>query len=86
MSSKMMVFSGNANPELARKVAGRLYLSLGKAKVGKMNTDANRDTPMKYNVQAIPTVMLFQGGQMVEKFVGLKQKKEFQDVLDRLLG
>ena len=37
MSSKMMVFTGNANPELARKVAGRLYLSLGKANVGKFS-------------------------------------------------
>ena len=37
MSSKMMVFSGNSNPELARKVAGRLYLGLGSAKVGKFS-------------------------------------------------
>ena len=37
MSSKMMVFSGNANPELAHKVASRLYLSLGKADVGKFS-------------------------------------------------
>ena len=37
MSSKMMVFTGNANPELAQKVAGRLYLSLGKADVGKFS-------------------------------------------------
>jgi len=37
VSSKMMVFSGNANPELARKVASRLYLSLGKADVGKFS-------------------------------------------------
>jgi len=33
----MMVFSGNANPELAQKVASRLYLSLGKADVGKFS-------------------------------------------------
>ena len=33
MSSKMMVFTGNANPELSQKVADRLYLSLGDAKV-----------------------------------------------------
>ncbi len=33
----MMVFSGNANPELAQKVASRLYLSLGKANVGKFS-------------------------------------------------
>jgi ribose-phosphate pyrophosphokinase len=37
MSSKMMVFTGNANPELAQKVASRLYLSLGKADVGKFS-------------------------------------------------
>jgi len=33
----MMVFSGNANPELAQKVASRLYLTLGKAQVGKFS-------------------------------------------------
>ncbi|MEP0203385.1 MAG: ribose-phosphate pyrophosphokinase [Halioglobus sp.] len=33
----MMVFTGNANPELARKVASRLYLTIGKAKVGKFS-------------------------------------------------
>ena len=32
-----MVFTGNANPELAQKVASRLYLSLGKADVGKFS-------------------------------------------------
>ncbi|MFT6052115.1 MAG: ribose-phosphate pyrophosphokinase [Halioglobus sp.] len=33
----MMVFTGNANPKLAQKVASRLYLSLGKADVGKFS-------------------------------------------------
>lgn len=37
MSSKMMVFAGNANPELAQKVASRLYLTLGNANVGKFS-------------------------------------------------
>ena len=37
MSSKMMVFTGNSNPDLARKVASRLYLELGSAKVGKFS-------------------------------------------------
>ena len=35
--TSLMVFSGNANPELAQKVASRLYLSLGKADVGKFS-------------------------------------------------
>jgi len=37
VSSKMMVFAGNANPELAQKVASRLYLTLGNADVGKFS-------------------------------------------------
>ena len=37
MSSKMMVFTGNSNPDLAEKVASRLYLELGSAKVGKFS-------------------------------------------------
>jgi len=37
MSSKMMVFTGNANPDLARGVASRLYLELGDAKVSKFS-------------------------------------------------
>ena len=37
MASKMMVFSGNANLDLAEKVASRLYLSLGKANVGRFS-------------------------------------------------
>ena len=37
MSSKMMVFTGNANPALARKVADRLYLAMGNAAVSKFS-------------------------------------------------
>ena len=37
MSSKIMVFTGNANPDLARKVADRLYLTLGDAQVSKFS-------------------------------------------------
>ena len=37
MSSKMMVFTGNANPALARKVADRLYLGMGNAVVAKFS-------------------------------------------------
>ena len=37
MSSKMMVFTGNANPALARQVADRLYLAIGNAAVGKFS-------------------------------------------------
>lgn len=56
----------------------------GKVKVGKMDTDANRDTSVRFSISAIPTVILFNGGEVVEKFVGLRSKKDFQSVLDKV--
>ncbi len=53
----------------------------GKVKVGKMSTEDSRDTPVKYNVQAIPTILIFKGGEVVQKFVGLTPKKDFQAAL-----
>ncbi len=56
----------------------------GKAKVGKVDTDANRETSVRFSVSAIPTVILFHKGEIVEKFVGLRSKKDFQASLDTL--
>jgi len=58
----------------------------GKAKVGKLDTDANRDVAVKHNISAIPTVMLFKGGKVVQKFVGVTPKKEFADALQKVIG
>jgi thioredoxin 1 len=54
----------------------------GRVKVGKLDTDANRDVAMKYGINAIPTVILFKGGQVAQKFVGLRQEKDFKEALD----
>jgi thioredoxin 1 len=54
----------------------------GKVKVGKVDTDANRDVSMKYGISAIPTVILFRNGQIAQKFVGLRQERDFKDALD----
>jgi len=56
----------------------------GKVKVGKVDTDANRDTAMKFAISNIPTVILFNGGQMAQRFVGLKQERDFKTALDSL--
>ncbi len=58
----------------------------GKAKVGKVNTDAAQSLSAKFGISAIPTVILFQGGEIKEKFVGLRSKKDFQASLDSALG
>ena len=57
----------------------------GKVKVGKLDTDANRDVAMKYGISAIPTVILFKNGEVEQKFVGLKSEKDFKDALDSSL-
>ena len=56
----------------------------GKVKVGKVDTDANRNTAMKFNISAIPTVILFNKGQIAKKFVGLQPEREFKAALDTL--
>ena len=58
----------------------------GKVKIGKVDTDASQDTAMKYGINAIPTLMLFQGGEVVRKFVGLQQKSDLKSALDEVLG
>lgn len=58
----------------------------GKVKVGKLNTESNSETPVKYGIQAIPTIMLFNGGDVAQKFVGLTSKKDLQAALNGLTG
>ena len=42
----------------------------GRVKVGKVDTDSNRDISVKYGISAIPTIFLFKDGEIVKKFVG----------------
>lgn len=58
----------------------------GKVKVGKVDTDNNRDISMKFGISAIPTVILFQNGEVVKKFVGLQQKNDLKAAIDEALG
>ena len=56
----------------------------GKAKIGKVDTDSNQQVSAKFNITAIPTVMIFKDGQLVRKFVGVVQKKDFVSELQKL--
>lgn len=58
----------------------------GRVKVGKVDTDASRQTAMKFSISSIPTVILFKNGQIVQKLSGLRGKKEFKTLLDTALG
>ncbi len=57
----------------------------GKVKVGKLDTDANRDVSIKYGISAIPTVILFKNGEVTQKFVGLRNEKDFKEAIDAIL-
>ncbi len=48
----------------------------GSAKVGKLNVDDNPAIAAKFRVQAIPTILIFKGGTMVEQITGLKSKAD----------
>lgn len=58
----------------------------GKVKIGKLNTENNTDTPVKYDVQAIPTIVVFHKGDVAHRFVGLTSKKDIKAALDGLTG
>ena len=58
----------------------------GRARVGKVNIDDNRDVAVKYGIDAIPTVLVFKGGQIVKMLQGLSGKEQFTSVLDEQLG
>ena len=46
----------------------------GQAVVGKMDVDANSNTPMEFGIRSIPTLMIFKNGEMVDKIVGAVPK------------
>ncbi len=52
-------------------------------KVGKVNIDDNPDTAAGYGVSSIPTLMIFKGGEVVDRFVGVQQKTRLQEALDQ---
>ncbi|MGE0481524.1 MAG: thioredoxin [Phycisphaerae bacterium] len=58
----------------------------GKAKVGKVDVEKAPQTSMKYGVQNIPTVILFQNGQPVQRIVGAKQKRDYKTAIDATLA
>jgi thioredoxin 1 len=53
----------------------------GKLKIVKLNVDENSQTPTKFNVTGIPTMILFKDGQMVERIVGFMPKPQLLNKL-----
>ncbi len=58
----------------------------GKARVGKVNTDDNPKTATAYNISAIPALLVFKKGQVVDRFVGVVNKDKLATSLNAHLG
>jgi thioredoxin 1 len=64
--------------DLAAEYAGRLM-------VAKLNTDEQPRTMAQYGVQGLPTLIIFQGGREVERLIGARPKRAYQERIDALL-
>ena len=64
--------------ELADEYAGRIT-------VVKMNVDENPQTPGKYGIRAIPTLIVFNGGQVEEQITGAVAKSQIVNALNKVL-
>ena len=56
----------------------------GKVKIGKVNIDDHQALATEYGIRAIPTLLLFKGGQVTDQIVGLRSKRDFKTKLDRV--
>ncbi len=52
-----------------------------KIKVGKLNTDENPNIAMQYGIRAIPTVILFKGGEVVDTRIGVQPKDALKQMV-----
>jgi len=57
----------------------------GKSKICRLNTDEGMDTAMEFGITAIPTLILFKGGQVQKKWVGLTSKKNITTAISEML-
>lgn len=64
--------------ELAQEYAG-------KAKVGKLNVDENREIAGKYGIRGIPSLLLFKDGEIKDQMVGVHSKQEISNMISKNL-
>ena len=58
----------------------------GKAVVGKLNVDENPGVASKYGIRSIPTLLVFKGGEVVDKIVGAVPKTMLAQKIDAQLN
>ena len=56
----------------------------GKATIGKVNVANHMSLAVEYGISAVPTILFFKGGEVVERIQGFRDKAALQEVLDKL--
>jgi thioredoxin 1 len=51
--------------------------------IGKMDVDANPETPGKYQIRGIPTMLLFNKGELIDTKVGMSSKTDLKEWIDK---
>jgi thioredoxin 1 len=57
----------------------------GRAVVGKLDVDSNRDIALKYDIRAIPTLLVFKDGSVADRIVGNVNKNDIISKLDAVV-
>ncbi len=57
----------------------------GKVSIAKVDVDSNQQIAMKYGIRSIPTVMLFDKGQVVSNFIGVRPRGDYEQAIDEVL-
>ncbi len=55
----------------------------GKAVVGKVNVDDQSEVAGRYGIASIPTVLVFQNGEIVDRFVGVRGREDYESALNK---
>jgi thioredoxin 1 len=58
----------------------------GTVKIGKINIDDSPSAATQFGVSSIPTLMIFKGGEVVDRFVGVQPKSRLTAALDAAKG
>ncbi len=58
----------------------------GKVKIAKMNVDQSTATPMRYRVQAIPTLIFFKDGKPVDQLLGYSPQSVIEEKVQKLIA
>ncbi|KKM09238.1 thioredoxin [Clostridiales bacterium PH28_bin88] len=57
----------------------------GKVKIGKLNVDESGETPGRYGIMSIPTLLLFKNGEVVNRLVGYQPKEHLVRMINGAL-